>query len=133
MESAKEKAIREAYEALGFDNAKPDEKGYIRWTCYPTTNFDLSIWDKKKPVGSKSWRDVLFRPKSLQGIETNNGWTRIESEADLPTETKSYHVMYEDGTIIQHHFSIKSDFDRILFLEEFTHWQEILIPNPPIY
>lgn len=26
----------------------------------------------------------LLRPKSLRGLETNNGWTKIESEDDLP-------------------------------------------------
>jgi len=26
-----------------------------------------------------------FRPKSLQGIENNNGWIKIESESDLDT------------------------------------------------
>ena len=27
-----------------------------------------------------------WRPKSLQGIENNNGWIKIESEEDLPKE-----------------------------------------------
>ena len=27
-----------------------------------------------------------YRPKSLQGIENNNGWIKIESEKDLPKE-----------------------------------------------
>ncbi|MCT3693471.1 hypothetical protein HZQ92_18035, partial [Elizabethkingia anophelis] len=30
------------------------------------------------------------RPKSLSGIENNRGWTRIESEKDLPKEYKNY-------------------------------------------
>ena len=35
-----------------------------------------------------------FRPKSLKGIENNNGWIRIESEADLPEKEfyKGYHT-----------------------------------------
>ncbi|EHQ41574.1 hypothetical protein [Myroides odoratus] len=30
---------------------------------------------------------VEIRPKSLQGIESNNGWIRIESKKDLPKES----------------------------------------------
>lgn len=66
-------------------------------------------------------------------LSKNNGWNKITDEESLPKETKSYHVVYKDGSIIQHHFSISSDFDRLLFLEEFTHWQDIQVPSKPIY
>lgn len=130
METPKEKAIREAYgEHWEQCKYKIDSDGWLE--CHELKPSLRMISDLL--LEGKVNNPYKFRPKSLQGIETNNGWTRIESEADLPTETKSYHVMYKDGSIIQHHFSTKSDFDRILFLEEFTHWQEILIPNQPIY
>jgi len=38
-----------------------------------------------KQLEEKQWLGYWFyRPKSLHGIETNNGWTKIESESDLP-------------------------------------------------
>lgn len=74
-----------------------------------------------------------WRPKSLQGIEDNNGWIKIESEEDLPKNKGYFLCLYEDGDVIPHHFSINSDFDRVLFLEEFTHYKKIEQQKPPIY
>lgn len=37
----------------------------------------------------------LLRPESLRGLETNNGWTKLESEDDLPpTSPQKYKVFY---------------------------------------
>ncbi len=74
-----------------------------------------------------------WRPKSLQGIENNKSWIRIESEDDLPKEKGYYNCLYEDGEIIPHHFYPNSDFDKDLFIEEFTHYQPIVKPELPIY
>lgn len=129
METPKQKAIREAY-GEHWETVKQhvDENGYLHHPKGGEVTFDpfIGFMDEHQIYDA-------YRPKSIAGIEDNNGWITIEYELDLPKETKSYHVVYKDGSIIQHHFSISSDFDRILFLEEFTHWQEIQIPNPPIY
>ena len=37
------------------------------------------------------------RPKSLQGIENNNGWIKIESEEDLPNIHCFYNACYFDS------------------------------------
>lgn len=40
----------------------------------------------------------FIRPTSLTGIETNNGWTKVNSEADLPLDTKGrYWIANENG------------------------------------
>lgn len=39
----------------------------------------------------------VWRPKSLKGIETNNGWTRIQSEADLPSDNTKKYIPCENG------------------------------------
>lgn len=79
------------------------------------------------------------RPKSLQGIEDNNGWIRIESEEDLPKDVGSYLIQYEfksghkaitcvdfDGQTFWH-------FGSIFRIELVTHYQPIVKPKPPLY
>jgi len=39
----------------------------------------------------------LYMPASLKGIETNNGWTRIDSEEDLPTSGMKNYMYCVDG------------------------------------
>lgn len=79
------------------------------------------------------------RPKSLQGIENNNGWNRID-EVGLPSETDKYWVMrngvIDVGTYSkgygkwicsgQYYFASMEDL-------KITHYQPIIKPQPPIY
>lgn len=54
-----------------------------------TTLMDLGF--KRDDEKITSWIDSdggYFVPKSLQGIENNNGWIKIESEDDLPENLK---------------------------------------------
>lgn len=136
---AKEKAIREAYGTLGIEwDSIKDHLTENYWIRNPYEPVDL-LWlirDEKGievVIKGDNLGRLCFVPKSLAGIENNNGWIRIESEADLPIETDSYFVVYKDGCIICHHFSVSSDFDRVLFIQEFTHYQPIVKPNLPIY
>jgi len=44
----------------------------------------------------------FLRPVTISGIENNNGWIKIESEADLPDKTEpnsevKYHVLAKEG------------------------------------
>lgn len=96
----------------------------------------------------KEWLDKVFgededglrigvRPKSLQGIEDNNGWIRIESEEDLPKESGLYFILDEDDNIIHSEFDINfgqffaKDFAYDHY--ELTYYQPIVKPEPPIY
>lgn len=80
--------------------------------------------------------DAKFRPKSLQGIENNNGWIKIESEDDLPKETTECWFKY-CGELFMGYYN--SDFKRfntmnVLFnINEVTHYQTIVKPQPPLY
>lgn len=38
-----------------------------------------------------------FRPKSLRGIQNNNGWIKIETEADLPIDRTQDYLVVVDG------------------------------------
>lgn len=67
-----------------------------------------------------------WRPKSLQGIENNNGWIKIESEEQYDKlENGSYHWyniekdVYDDGDLMSYGV--------------FTHYQPIEKPKPPIH
>lgn len=67
-------------------------------------------------------------PKSLQGIEDNNGWIKIESEADLPKEEfNSVWIKHNDGDVLIIQCSNK------YLLKNTTHYQPLIKPKPPIY
>jgi hypothetical protein len=65
-------------------------------------------------------------PKAIQGIETNNGWIKIESEEQfelIPNGEYHWydeiHGYYENGDIPNY--------------KKYTHYQPITKPKPPIY
>ncbi len=89
MENAKQKAIR-----LAYVNLIGEEK-------YQNFKYDINFQDGTMKLNSKTKlpnNGIGFKfiatyvdyaiviPKSLQGIETNNGWISIQSEKDFPSE-----------------------------------------------
>lgn len=87
-----------------------------------------------------------IRPKSLQGIENNNGWIKIESEnMILPidgTEVHFYHSFTnENGVQTEYHKGIfnaalgfTSYYDSENYkINEVTHYQLIVEQKPPLY
>lgn len=60
----------------------------------------------------------------------NNGWIKIESEADLPKESWNYWIMQSDGLIqtLKEYEDNKKYFQIIA-----THYQPITKPEKPIY
>ena len=90
----------------------------------------------------------LFRPKSLQGIETNNGWIKIENESDLPKDDGLVYkvgLITEDMFFIEYSGNICSDSNVIDINKEnpslkdlwndslITHYQEIKQIPPPLH
>lgn len=81
------------------------------------------------------WDDAIvleYRPKSLRGIEDNNGWIKIESEKDLPKETGLYHVYFKgfnSSEIAYYHYQTHAH----TWLEKIAHYRPIIKPQPPIY
>ena len=77
---------------------------------------------------------IYCRPKSLQGIENNNGWISIESEKDLkelPKTYQSYHGAFNEfiyDTTFNYQTLLKKYAEK-----ELTHYQPIIKPNRPIY
>ena len=128
---AKQEAIKNAY-CNNWDKVKDyvDENGWI-------------FWSDKNPIGIYNNRYLEYkeenpnywRPKSLQGIENNNGWIKIESEADLPKNNDDYWVItnIKDDEVQQLSNLIVI---RCLNLEKnikVTHYKPIEKPLKPIY
>ena len=123
---AKQEAIKKAYGEC-WEKVKDyvDNDGYIdnsipKFTFGQVKNLDLEYKN-----------DVLFRPKSLQGIENNNGWVKFESEADLPKNknvwicTNNNRVLISSKAVLN--WVLKNPDNKI------THYQPIEKPKPPIY
>lgn len=72
----------------------------------------------------------LFQPKELKGIENNNGWIRIESEADLPKKDELYFVLHYGLIVDAELWEIELNFNSN---KTITHYHPIIKPNPPIY
>lgn len=127
---AKQKAIREAYV-----NLIGEEKYYI---IQYDINFDKG-WCKN--TGFNFLLDTLIfdrwgidnefsRPKTLQGIENNNGWIKIENEEDLPKDDKIYVVVNDKNKIVEMEYFTKHK----SFTEEgVTHYREKETYPNPIY
>lgn len=141
MENAKQKAIREAYGRF-FNNEKYHYSinGWMSLDSVDANELGEMIYEINLEFG-----DHRFRPKSLQGIETNNGWIRIESEKDLPSEdcfiecisnrkNKDVMKLYEIGGFkairFIHHFDASRD---IKYIIEKAESYKIIPFNEPIY
>lgn len=130
--NAKEEKIKEAYKSEFTNNEQDYDKRYE----------SLKIWIDKNGWLSGTLYDVdmnrfdvsghTLRPKSLQGIEDNNGWIRIESESDLPKETACYHVINKKGLYFRKRFLCHLK-DYKNKWKQITHYQRIIKPKPPIY
>lgn len=79
---------------------------------------------------------TILRPKTLIGIENNNGWIKIESEDDLPKETGTYHfVSRSTGVTLIDYFTHDSKVHNYFFMQRglYSHYQPVQKPEPPIY
>lgn len=140
--TAKEEKIREAYGGY-WEIVKyfVDQNGFIwEYSIFSKTKNNLleNIECENKLLKySEVGNSPMFylRPKSLQGIENNNGWIKIESEDDLPKEGH-YWVFTKKGEIIDSPKYSDYEFmfnDNKYWLENFTHYKPIQRPEKPIY
>ena len=132
METPKQKAIREAYgEHWDTVNEHVDEQGYLHHPKGGEVTFDPFIGFMDEHINEDA-----YRPKSLSGIETNNGWITISSESDLPIEVDVFcHVAnLKDNKHRVHNSPVKRATIKKWFKEgKVTHYKPIEKPNPPIY
>lgn len=104
------------------------------------TSIGYSEYQSKLHVDLKKSKlfdvDANTRPKLLQGIETNNGWIKIESEDDLPKEVIECRTCFYNGeNYIEGIVKKRSpqELSRLKYINEITHYQPIEKPKPPIY
>jgi len=69
----------------------------------------------------------LIRPKSLKGIETNNGWIEYKENGIGYLD-----IVYTDAGNI-YPYSVYVAYSSINDIQKITHHQKIEMPNPPIY
>lgn len=74
-----------------------------------------------------------MRPKTLLGIHDNNGWTKIESEKDLPQDINHVYVVARDKEILFKSGVSKSTVDYLYATGKITHYQQIQEFKPPIF
>ena len=134
--SAKQIAIEKAWIEAGFSfeiiKDCIDENGIYNFSSANSINIIVSELEYLKDVDG-------FRPKSLKGIETNNGWVMIESEEDLPkTGDQLYDVIVNGKKFRKPCFFDEGEFvyqsnDNIWKCEYITHYKPIEPELLPIY
>lgn len=133
----KEEKIKEAWGEYYLDvKEQLDEYGlvsekFLTNNQCKTLNDDLSI-----EIYSPDEGYYFYRPNSLQGIETNNGWIKIESEEDLPKEVIECRTCFYNGkNYIEGVIKKRSpqELSRLKYINEITHYQPIEKLKPPIY
>lgn len=131
----KQEAIKNAWVALIGEDKYPllkhDDNGWSDWRCrgLMPSSYWGSLQDKLKAgiASMASGADLLYRPKSISGLETNNGWSRIESISDLPKIANTY-MFLVDGREVNQWYE-----DGMSFPKSHTHWRDIPILPRPIF
>ncbi|MDV3661641.1 hypothetical protein CMU70_14395 [Elizabethkingia anophelis] len=135
--NSKHEAIKAAYgEHYDLLKENIDENGRIPVKIIKQNMQRLSeeFYDSLRMV------DVLgeyYQPEQLAGIYNNRGWTRIESEEDLPKEYKNYWCRTYNGDtkILRFDPEFKEWYYECNTGLSFTvtHYQPIQTPKPPIF
>lgn len=132
----KEEAIKEAWGA--------DYNKMIRDNGWSTTEpKNKEGFDEKEEFCTDIYKNdstrFIWRPKSLQGLEDNNGWICIKSESDLPKDFCACSVIVK-GVVINvplYYHPINKTFTDNMIVQNyshFSHYKKIDIPKKlPIY
>lgn len=124
---SKEEKIKEAWGENWSKISKENQKKALKNNGFVSQYYEDLL--SKETICRKLF-DV--RPKSLQGIEDNNGWIKIENEEDLPKENGIYWTLRK-GLIVPLYKEIFNDLNKEYWLNTYTHYQPIEKPKPPIY
>lgn len=148
----KQDIIDEAYSKLKFYKAY-ELQGNDGWACMKyyayrnPTEFliegDIDVITAfKTETGEFSNETMfyLFRPKSLRGIDDNNGWIKIEGPEDLPQSLGEHHVVYDNEIITTANYvgngrwtTAYNNYPKTTKNLGLTHYQPIQKLQPPVY
>ena len=129
METKEQKAVRLAW-GEHWEKVK-DKILFGSWLDDDDIDDEFRIWVKQN-CETANIPDVIWRPKSLSGLESNRGWKSIESKEDLPKVSGWYHVV-ENGKVIKSEFKSGMYNNIDYWIEHYSHFQKITQPEPPIY
>lgn len=133
MENKKQEAIKKAYGEY-WEKVKEyvDEEGWVTAEYFPhSSKIDVEFGEDF----GDSCSDFCIRPKSLQGIETNNGWISVNDRLpEIKLTIESFWVFYVN-------YKGEKAVERMIFFKDInrfevptvTHWQPIQVPPKPIY
>jgi hypothetical protein len=126
----KQEKIKDAY-GKNYNPHNIDENGWMGYNLwihlFKKVDDDYDEFDN---------RNMRVRPNSLTGIETNNGWIKIESEDDLQGCIECFFLTKDEGImfgVFNNNATPKfvNEFD--YFLDEATHYKPIIKPKMPLY
>ncbi|MDV3685297.1 hypothetical protein CMU45_02745 [Elizabethkingia anophelis] len=131
----KHEAIKAAYGEYWAGLSNEQQKYALEnngWIDVKPNQYQMDMFTRLKFNKNKH----SVRPKSLSGIETNNGWTRVESEDDLPKDRSKEDLLIftETGEVLVASSKYLSDPEiRRYWIKTVSHWQKFIKPNPPIF
>ena len=118
----KQEKIKEAWGECW--NKLPNE---VQEKAFKNNGFVSQYFEHLLNIDKRERKFFKTRPKSLQGIENNNGWIKIESEEQRFPDEDLWICNFNGN---------KQPFihDAYEFIpERYTHYQPIEKPQPPIY
>lgn len=146
----KQEAIEKAY-GESYERCNPDENGYVNigFCCNGDDDVQdiLNDYDIKLTLSDLDIKNsnpygedgiIIFRPKSLIGIEDNNSWISVKDRLPENLDEK-VHLVHNDGILTIGHVTMfcdeidEDEYHINLFKKYYTHWQPIVKPIPPIY
>lgn len=131
--TAKAEAIRKAYGEY-WEEVK-DELHQGMYICLIDERSSTVFWNGIVMM-IHDFNNHLYAPKSLQGIENNKGWIRIESEDDLPKEAGWFEVTNNNPDVFFFSTAFAFDLEDLIELYErgdITHYKRIERSEKPIY
>lgn len=137
----KQDVIKQAYQDAGVDwelkKSYIDSNGWVRCNVPISINpdFETKFMHIEGNEKLEYWHQ---RPKSLAGIEDNNGWIKIESEDDLPKEEGQYFVFSKVDWHPYYRIDIftgrlSNAIHHVTGKPIFTHYKPIVRPSKPLY
>jgi len=132
METPKEQAIKAAYGEywIGLSNEQQkyalENEGWIKVT---PSQYQMDMFSRLKLNKNKH----SVRPKSITGIENNRGWTRIESEEDLPKGNGFAGFLLATVDKVSSNVYNYKEVEFYFNAGIYTHYQRIEKPKPPIF
>lgn len=130
----KQEVIKEAY-GDEYENRKPDQNGWSN--CYIYSDDFTHSWDYSdiRKVQHEFCRIAfLCRPKSLKGIEKNNGWITIETDNNFPKKDIDCHFI--KGKLIYNGLwdnKLKRFYSGDKWISNVFQYRIIKTPKPPLH